>query len=496
MTTNTFSGTKAGLLAKVALFSLSWACWISGFASEAQTPPPTAPPQSVMISEVVKLVQAHQSDEVVVTYIRSKGAAYNLSADEILYLSNQGASQNVISALQAPAAGGPPPGPAPSSPAEAVAPAPVAAAPAPTLAQFRTELAPAGAWVEVPGYGPCWRPAVAAGNPEWRPYCDQGHWVYTENGWFWQSDYPWGGIVFHYGRWHIQPGYGWVWVPGYNWGPAWVCWRRAESCYGWAPLPPAAEFRVGVGLFYNGHLGVNVDFGLTVGCFTFVGYNHFWEHDYHRYMLPREQVNVIYRNTTIVNNYTVVNNHFVNEGLHHDQLATLTHREVKVEKGFVPPPHLAAPAGVSHFAAPATRSPGTSRQGITTSTTPGSSHIAPSTRTVPGAFRSTTTTGATPSASHLPPTGTTTDRFHVGPSPGTSPATSHPSPATGALPGTHVTTTGGLPPGTTRVTPSTGTALDRFHTGAGAGSPAARTMPSKTQTLPQGKPDKTKEVSK
>jgi hypothetical protein len=57
--------------------------------------------------------------------------------------------------------------------------------------------------MNVPGYGLCWRPAVAATDPYWRPYCDSGYWLYTADGWYWQSDYPWGDIVFHYGRFFV-----------------------------------------------------------------------------------------------------------------------------------------------------------------------------------------------------------------------------------------------------------------------------------------------------
>ncbi len=88
-----------------------------------------------------------------------------------------------------------PPAPAPA-PEAAVVPA------TPTLEYFREQLTPYGQWVEVPGAGLCWQPAVA---PGWRPYYDGGHWLHTDEGWYWQSDYPWGDISFHYGRWSYMP---------------------------------------------------------------------------------------------------------------------------------------------------------------------------------------------------------------------------------------------------------------------------------------------------
>ena len=89
-------------------------------------------------------------------------------------------------------------------------------------ADFHAPLAPHGAWVTVGGYGNCWRPAGIA--VEWRPYC-YGHWVWTDCGWYWESDEPWAWACYHYGWWAYDPVYAWIWVPGIEWGPAWVSWR-------------------------------------------------------------------------------------------------------------------------------------------------------------------------------------------------------------------------------------------------------------------------------
>ncbi len=96
-------------------------------------------------------------------------------------------------------------------------------------------LAAEGTWVEVGGYGRCWHPTGVA--VEWRPYC-YGHWVWTDCGWYWASDEPWGWACYHYGTWVDDPGFGWVWVPGIEWAPAWVSWRVGGGYIGWAPLPP------------------------------------------------------------------------------------------------------------------------------------------------------------------------------------------------------------------------------------------------------------------
>lgn len=100
---------------------------------------------------------------------------------------------------------------------------------------FDTSLAPYGEWVVAAHHRRVWRPrGVAAG---WRPYF-HGRWVWTDGGWFWDSDEPWGWATYHYGRWYVDPVYGWSWVPGYAWAPAWVTWRFGGGAIGWAPLLP------------------------------------------------------------------------------------------------------------------------------------------------------------------------------------------------------------------------------------------------------------------
>ena len=81
-----------------------------------------------------------------------------------------------------------------------------------TTTYFYDTLSPYGSWIYVNGYGRCWRPSVCVYNPAWQPYCDHGHWVYTNCGWYWYSDYSWGWAPFHYGRWFQHPGMGWCWT--------------------------------------------------------------------------------------------------------------------------------------------------------------------------------------------------------------------------------------------------------------------------------------------
>jgi hypothetical protein len=140
-------------------------------------------------------------------------------------------------------------------------------------AEFEAPLTAHGAWVEVGSYGRCWRPAhVVAG---WRPYC-AGEWVWTDCGWYWQSDEPWAWACYHYGCWAYEPAYGWVWVPGVEWAPAWVSWRVGGGFIGWAPVPPS-------GRIFARHAAPEA--------FVFVGTAHFGER-----VTPGA---VIVRNTTI-----------------------------------------------------------------------------------------------------------------------------------------------------------------------------------------------------
>ncbi len=105
-------------------------------------------------------------------------------------------------------------------------------------AEFQQTLAPYGSWVNDADYGQVWLPAVAIVGADFLPYYSNGHWVLSEYGWTWVSDWSWGWGPFHYGRWLRMSSRGWCWVPGTTWGPAWVSWRSGGGYVGWAPLPP------------------------------------------------------------------------------------------------------------------------------------------------------------------------------------------------------------------------------------------------------------------
>jgi hypothetical protein len=339
----------------IACTAIGWLCWTAGNVCTAQN---SAPGLSPDLQEVVKLSQAKMPDDVIRNYINSTGRSYRLSADDIVYLSSQGVSSGVISALQTTSSAAPTPQPAPA-PTAPPPPAPTPAAygnvpppdagGAPDAVQptpppppevdfnyFHDQLAPYGSWINVGGVM-YWRPDQAmAVNPDWRPYYDMGQWVQTDNGLYWQSDYTWGDIPFHYGRWVLQPGIGWVWAPDYTWGPAWVFWRQDEgdAAIGWAPLPVGAVYVNGAFMFNGVAVGADFDFGLGFGCFTFVGYDHFHEgffrmrgHEW-AYHIDRERLHSFYGRSVIRNDFRRdEHGRFVNDGIGRDRVEHLTHVE-------------------------------------------------------------------------------------------------------------------------------------------------------------------------
>jgi hypothetical protein len=222
----------------------------------------------------------------------------------------------------------PPTPPAPVVAAPAVVEAP-AVPPVPTLDYFQAQLTPYGTWVNVPEYGLCWQPAV---GPGWRPYYDGGSWTYTDAGWFWQSEYPWGDIAFHYGRWTYSPT-GWLWVPGFEYAPAWVVWRHADAdgYLGWAPLPAGALFVDGGWVYRGAHVGVDFDFGINAGFFTFVACDHFWEHDFRHFIVPHDRLEFIFGHSRFENHFRMDHGRFFNEGLARDRMEILTHHEIRAE---------------------------------------------------------------------------------------------------------------------------------------------------------------------
>lgn len=147
-----------------------------------------------------------------------------------------------------------------------------------------------GSWFETPDYGYVWQP-VAVQDSNWRPY-SRGRWACSDRGWTWISEEPFGWATYHYGRWALLRGRGWIWVPGTEWAPSWVSWRENDQFIGWAPLPPET-------LAYRGHhwdSTVDVQFGISAACFSFVETRHFGNPVY-RHCLPVSRNGNCYQET-------------------------------------------------------------------------------------------------------------------------------------------------------------------------------------------------------
>src|SRR5580765_5165019 len=115
------------------------------FCASAQSLPPG-------VQDVVKLVKAGVSEDVVLAQIQHNAAYYNLTTDQVIYLQDQGVTQSEIKALiggggASPGAASPLPAPVPAAvpPGPPMAGVPVTSPSGPpTLDAFRGQLAPFG----------------------------------------------------------------------------------------------------------------------------------------------------------------------------------------------------------------------------------------------------------------------------------------------------------------------------------------------------------------
>jgi len=338
------------------------------------------------VVEVAKLAQAGVAEPVMLLFVEHSDLSFEADAEDILYLNDLGVPSTVVAAMLQKDGGGvgapaaapqaePPPAqtqPAPQQgslaytgagattqttvtevttnyiPAEqqqvvvqqpVVAQQPVVvqqpvivqAEPVVTYQVFYDSLRPYGDWVEVSGYGWCWRPTVVRTHPGWRPYQHAGRWMYSDNGWYWHSEYSWGWAPFHYGRWFHAGHAGWMWAPDTVWGPSWVTWRRGPDYCGWAPLPPRAVYVSGVGFSYHDtRAGWSVGFGFGYADYTFVHARHFHNRRVQDHVVDQRQGAQIYNNSTVINNYVVGNNNtIINEGISRDEIAKSTRSEIR-----------------------------------------------------------------------------------------------------------------------------------------------------------------------
>lgn len=171
---------------------------------------------------------------------------------------------------------------------------------------FYSSLSPYGEWIQINGGENVWRPFNT--GYDWAPY-HYGHWVWTNDGWYWDSDEPYGNIVYHYGRWYNDDNYGWIWIPDYQWAPAWVEWRYDNNYIGWAPLPPYAAFSIGFGIRFT------TSYNVPYRYYSFLGYNHMCDVNAYNYYVDNNFKYRIYSNSKFRTNYGYSDGRVINRGV-------------------------------------------------------------------------------------------------------------------------------------------------------------------------------------
>lgn len=280
------------------------------------------------LTEIVKMLVSGVEEGVLVKFIEASTQPFNVGSDEIVYLTDLGASGTVITAMldrdkviqSLPAQESTEPYPPAGSVVE------VAAATEPdqtvTLDYFHQYLAPYGNWVDIPGYGLCWQPTAAVATRGWRPYADRGHWLYTDCGWYWYSDYSWGWAVFHYGRWFHHSRWGWCWVPGTVWGPSWVSWRYSSPYCGWAPLPPLSRS----GFYFS----AGFSWSIPSWCYIYIPSRNICSYSPRGYAVTHTRAREIHRHAKARDHYSISDRHrVVNRGIPPEDLGDNTSHHIR-----------------------------------------------------------------------------------------------------------------------------------------------------------------------
>ena len=171
---------------------------------------------------------------------------------------------------------------------------------------FYSQLSPYGSWIEVDYGVVVWRPTIIRTN--WMPY-QMGQWVWTYDGWYWDSYEPFGFITYHYGRWYFDDYFGWLWYPDYEWAPAWVEWRYSNNYIGWAPLHPYAGFSVSVGIYFTN------TYYTPYYHWNYVGYGNFCDPYVYNYYVEPGYKYRIHSGTKYRNNFVYYNGRIQNKGV-------------------------------------------------------------------------------------------------------------------------------------------------------------------------------------
>ena len=185
---------------------------------------------------------------------------------------------------------------------------------------FYTELAPYGSWIEVDYGVVVWRPTIIRTN--WTPY-NVGRWVWTNDGWYWDSYEPFGHVTYHYGRWYYDDYYGWLWYPDYEWAPAWVEWRYDNDYIGWAPLHPYAVFSVSIGIYFTN------TYYTPYSYWNYVNYANFCDPYVYNYYVEPGYKYRIHDGTKYRHDYTYRNGRVQNRGIDVNYISSRSGQEIK-----------------------------------------------------------------------------------------------------------------------------------------------------------------------
>jgi hypothetical protein len=185
---------------------------------------------------------------------------------------------------------------------------------------FYTQLSPYGSWIEIDYGVVVWRPTIIRVN--WMPY-QMGRWVWTYDGWYWDSYEPFGFITYHYGRWFYDDYYGWLWYPDYEWAPAWVEWRYDNDYIGWAPLHPYAVFSVSLGIHWTRA------YYTPYHHWHFVGYRNFCDPYVYNYYVGSGYKYKIHGNTKYRTNYVYYNGRVQNRGVDTKYISVRSGQEIR-----------------------------------------------------------------------------------------------------------------------------------------------------------------------
>jgi hypothetical protein len=185
---------------------------------------------------------------------------------------------------------------------------------------FYSQLSPYGSWIEVDYGVVVWRPTIIRVN--WMPY-QMGQWVWTYDGWYWDSYEPFGFITYHYGRWYFDDYYGWLWYPDYEWAPAWVEWRYDNDYIGWAPLNPYAVFSVSVGIYFT------TTYYTPYNHWNYVSYRNFCDPYVYNYYVSSGSKYRIHSGTKYRNNFVYYNGRIQNRGVDVKYISVRSGKEIK-----------------------------------------------------------------------------------------------------------------------------------------------------------------------